>query len=73
MAAKSSKVFLESAGRDHSVRNGEQGNIHTPWLYRVTRLVNTLEPRIDSLVKESEVKQMIGDGIDVTITPRGDK
>jgi hypothetical protein len=68
MAAKSSKVILESAGRDHTVRSNEP----TRWVYRVTKLVNTLEPRIDSLVKEAEVEQMIQSGIDVTITPRSE-
>lgn len=69
MSAKSSKVFLESAGRDHTVRNGEPER----WVYRVVRLVNTLEPRIDSLVKDSVVERMILDGVDVTITPRSER
>jgi hypothetical protein len=69
MAAKSSKVFLESAGRDHTVRVG-QGD---QWMYRVVRLVNTLEPRIDSLVKQSAVERMILDGVDVTITPKHER
>ncbi len=68
MAAKSSKVFLESAGRDHTVRNGEPEQ----WMYRVVRLVNTLEPRIDSLVRDTAVERMIADGIDVTIAPRSE-
>jgi hypothetical protein len=69
MAAKNSKVFLESAGRDHTVRAGETEQ----WMYRVVRLVNTLEPRVDSLVKQSAVERMILDGIDVTITPKHER
>ena len=69
MAAKISKVFLESAGRDHTVKVG-QGD---QWMYRVVRLVNTLDPRIDSLVKQSAVERMILDGVDVTITPRSER
>ena len=69
MAAKSSKVFLESAGRDHTVRVGQPEQ----WVYRVVRLVNTLEPRVDSVVKQSAVERMILDGVDVTITPRHER
>lgn len=69
MAAKSSKVFLESAGRDHTARNGEPER----WVYRVVRLANTLEPRIDSLVKDTAVERMILDGVDVTIAPRSER
>jgi hypothetical protein len=69
MAAKSSKVFLEMAGRDHTVRHDQPDQ----WVYRVVRLVNTLEPRIDSLVKDAAVERMILDGIDVTITPKHER
>lgn len=68
MKTKSSKVFLESAGRDQTVR----GNEPTRWMYRVVRLVNTMEPRIDTVIGEAEVSQMISDGVDVTITPRSE-
>lgn len=69
MAAKSSKVFLEMAGRDHTVRHDQPDQ----WVYRVIRLVNAMEPRVDSTVKEATVRQMIQDGIDVTITPSSDR
>ena len=69
MATKSSKVFLEMAGRDHTVSHDQPDR----WLYRVIRLVNAIEPRVDSIVKEASVSQMIQDGIDVTITPRSER
>jgi hypothetical protein len=67
MTKKSSKVFLEMAGRDSGHDEPDR------WVYRVIRLVNTLEPRVDSMVRESAVNEMIQDGFDVTITPRSER
>jgi hypothetical protein len=68
MRAKRDKVYVEQACRDHADRNPDTSKRR--WLYRVTRLVNTLHPRVGEHVSEMEVEQMIRIGIDVTITPR---
>lgn len=60
------KIVFEHHGRDESVPADKP----IKYTYRVTKLVNTIEPRIGSVLKEDAVHNLIAeDFADITITP----